>query len=117
MKRKRYIIPATTVDRLETTVGIEVRCVSMFKQWLRDLRSGTIVSPFRFCWTERPGATEYYSLFGSFCPEHKRDGIYVVVNLRLEDYYTNMGYPLAEFCRMISEDIRPGLGWCITVKV
>ena len=117
MKKKHYILPVTTVDWFETTVGLEVRCVSTFKQWVRDLRSRTIVQPFRFYWTERPGAIEYYNLFGSFCPEYRRDGIYVVVNLCLEDRYINIGYPLTEFCRMISEDTRPSLGWCITVKV
>lgn len=78
MKKKHYILPAVTVEWFETTVGIEVRCVSRFKQWVRDLRSRTTVPPFRFYWTELPSALEYYNLFGSFCPEYKRDGIYVV---------------------------------------
>lgn len=117
MKKKRYILPVTTVEWFATTVGIEVFCVSTFRQWVRDLRRRIRVPAFKFYWTECPGAIKYYNLFGSFCPEYRRDGIYVVVNLCAEAHYINIGYPLAEFCRMISEDTRPDLGWYITVKV
>lgn len=118
MTRKRYVLPAVTASFHETTVGIEVRCVSTFNKWVADLRRGRLVPPFKFCWTEHPDSTEYYNLRGSFWPERRRDGIYVVAKLCLTDLYCDPEYKLAEFFKMISpKGERPSLGWCITVTV
>lgn len=117
MTRKHYVLPAFNVSFHETTVGIEVRCVSTFNKWVADLRRGRL-APFKFYWTEHPDSTEYYNLLGSFWPERRRDGIYVVARLCLTDLYCDPEYKLAEFFKMISsKGERPSLGWCITVTV
>lgn len=116
MTKRQYILPAATADGLETTVGIEVRCVSTFRKWVHDLSRCMIVSPFKFRWTEHPDVAEYYSLLGEFCPRYRQDGIRIAVNLYLDSYY-NPEYTLSEFCRMLSKGERPALGWCVTVKV
>lgn len=113
---KRYTLPAVTVDGQNNSIGIEVHSASTLIEWARDLRRQIIVPPFEFQWTEYPGVAKYYHLFGSFCPEHRQDGIHVVVKLCLEDYY-NPEYTLSEFCRMLSSGTRPALGWRIIVKV
>lgn len=114
---RRYTLSAVTVDGQANSIGIEVRCASTFNKWARDLRRQIIVPPFKFQWTEYPGVAKYYHLFGSFCPEHRQDGIHVVVKLCLEDSYYNPEYTLAEFYRMITKGSRPTLGWCVAVKV
>lgn len=114
--RKLYTLPAVTINGQDTSIGIKVRCASTFSKWAHDLRRQILVPPFKFNWTEYPDVTKYYTLFGSFCPEYRRDGIHVVVNLCIDSYH-NPEYTLAEFCRMLSKGTRPSLGWCITVKV
>ena len=118
MTKKRYVLPAVTSSFYETNIGIEVRCVSTFNKWVADLRRGRLVTSFEFRWTEYPDSTEYYyNLQGSFWPERRRDGIYVVTRLFLSDCYCDPEYTLAEFCRMLSAGARPDLGWCVTVNV
>ena len=113
---RRYTLPAVTVDGQNNSIGIEVHSASTLNKWVQDVRRQIIVPSFEFQWTEYPGVAKYYHLFGSFWPEHRQDGIHVVVRLCLEDYY-NPEYTLDEFYRMLSSGTRPSLGWCVTVKV
>lgn len=118
MTKKHYVLPAVTASFYETVVGIEVRCVNTFNKWVADLRRGRLVPPFEFYWTEHPTSAAYYNLHGSFWPECRQDGIYVVAKLCLSNCYCDSEYTLAEFCKMIApKGERPALGWCVTVKV
>ena len=113
---RRYTLPAVTTDGQNNSIGIKVNSASTLNKWTHDLRMGMLVPTFKFYWTEHPDVTKYYSLFGEFRPEHRQDGIRIVVNLCLDSYH-NPEYTLSEFCRMLSSGIRPALGWCATVKV
>lgn len=115
--RRLYKLPAVTTAWQNTRIGIRVNSASTLIKWAQDLKRGQARVPsFKFYWTEFPDVTEHYSLFGSFCPERRQDGIHIVVNLCIDSYH-NPEYTLAEFCRMLSAGTRPALGWCVTVKV
>jgi hypothetical protein len=113
---RRYTLPAVTTARQNTSIGIKVNSVSTLNKWVHDLSRRMIVQPFKFYWTEYPDVTEYYNLFGEFCPEYRQDGIRIVVNLYISSYH-NPEYTLSEFCRMLSSGTRPSLGLCVTVTV
>jgi hypothetical protein len=113
---RRYTLPAITTGWQNNSIGIEVHSASTLNQWAHNLSRSRSVQPFKFYWTEHPDVTEYYNLFGEFCPEYRQDGIHIVVNLCIDSYH-NPEYTLAEFCRMLSSGTRPALGWCVAVKV
>lgn len=115
---KRYTLPAVTVDGRDTSISIEVDNDAKLRKWLYNVRyrRDRDVPRFRFHWSRDPHATEF-NLVGSLLVAHRRDEIYVKLQLCYEDYYRDGLYPLDEFCRMLHKGTRPSLGWRIIVTV
>lgn len=114
--KKRYTLPAVTVDWQDISISIEVDNDAKLRKWLYNVRYHRDVPRFRFHWSRDPYATEF-NLVGSLLVAHRRDEIYVELQLCYEDYYRDGLYPLDEFCRMLHKGTRPSLGWCIAVTV
>lgn len=113
--RKRYTLPAVTIDGQDTSIEIAVDDVEELRKWLHDVRVLEETSPFVFQWAIHPHAT-MHQLLGAFCVGWQRGGIYVQMILHHENYFGRM-YPLDEFCRTLFKVTRPSLGWYINVTV
>lgn len=115
--RKIYTLPALTIAWRETSVGVVIDDDAEFREWLSRVKRRESVDPFRFHWADHPNSPSY-NLCGDFYSHHTRHGIFVNVDLGLDDYYIVVRYSLNKFCSMFSYATRPStLGLCVTVKV
>lgn len=115
---KRYILPAVTADRQDTSVGVVIYDYAKLREWLLQVRSCIAVQSFNFNWDTNPRSTVPI-LLGMFCVLWYQDGIYIKMKLCHEDYRA-VEYPLDDFCRMMLMPFkctRPSFGWCINVTV
>lgn len=116
--RKRYTLPAVTVDGQDTSIGIVVKDDAKLRSWLYAVRNHIDVPRFSFYWAQDPRASRF-PLIGSFLAARRMDGIYVKLQLCYEDYYRDVLYPIDDLYSMLMsfKSTRPSLGWCITVTV